>query len=707
MATTEKEITDLLWEEMKMFATEQQQCFYELLADPDWTIYKSDKHKYLKQNIGYAIYGSPESTKDAKKEEPSSCYYETKNSNDMDDVADTVKYNNQAKKVIDKIYEQICKCTIETDDTEQIYFSIIFNLIFRSKTNVKPKKEVKKKVKKEAKAEIKEKAKEDKKELLIVNPVPIFKIRKSVQNNFKTTKSIEQENTPIADEIQYETWYIDTNARVYKTWADYKKNNNLPQCTMVVPKDGFYQADPDYPITEEYSTVWLEIMDSPACTWKAKICNGIDIASSVIGIGTVGLGVASLLTPLAPVVIVSGIAATGVTSAWTLGRNSQHLVDRSSHKESVHLFNKEAFPHYLGIAGTTFGLGAVGGSVIISNVAARGMTVNTFAKVAFDTVQRGNLFLNGVGMLYQGYYMIDKYITGETVTVGDALNLATHIMFFCGSIVKVQFANEIIESTQGKVINDYKESLSSKRLRKKYNRVVRNAAENNVSKISENADVISYITKSKELLSNQPAANSSNQILNNRNIVWSCKGGRLRVNGIVLLDPVEYVTRLIKLGIFIEVNQNNSSGPQNHTNDAVADQLLQVFCNLLSRYYDSDDCPRTKNLPIVPDFEPLIREMSSMHINEDYLKMLFKITEKLMKRSRSMDDFLFQTFTFVWQYCKANLRQWGMSLCYYTQSISSSKILQKIIIAIFEAIDVVLNNLFCAFGMYIDSNMDR
>jgi hypothetical protein len=345
--------------------------------------------------------------------------------------------------------------------------------------------------------------------------------------------------------------------------------------------------------------------------------------------------------------------------------------------------------------------------VIISNVAARGMAVNTFARVAFNTVQGGNLLLNGVGMIYQGYCMIDKYKNGEPVTIGDAVNLATHIMFFCGSVVKIQFANDIIESTQGKVIKDYKENLSSKRLRKKYNRTVRNAAENNTCKISENAQVIRYIRNRQELLStaNQSVTKGGSQISDNTSskIAWSFKGGKLKVNNIVLFDPIEYVICLIKQGIFMEIDQNKSDS-QNYANNSIGEQLTKVLCDLLSKLFMSDDCPKTEKLPIVPDFAPLIIDMSSMNINEDCLRMLFKIAVMLMKRSKDMDEFLLLTFTFVWQYCKANLKQWGLSVCYCMQSVSSRKILQKIIIALFEAINVVLDNLHNAFAMYMDSN---
>ncbi|XP_011691788.1 PREDICTED: uncharacterized protein LOC105452417 isoform X2 [Wasmannia auropunctata] len=714
--TMEEEVTDIIWEEMKTLAVEQQQCLYELLSD--CTEYKSDERKYLRQNIGYAIYGPPKSTKDASETENSICFCTTENL-DNTDATDTVGYEDKAEKVIDKIYNKICACTVGTDDSQPIYSGVIYNVIFRPKTNVKPKKEeVKKETKKEAKTEAstegtkKEEAKEDEKRLLVISPVPIFTIRKNVQEKSETKKSVKQENTSDAVTAeQYETWYIDVSSRVYKDWTDYKKNNTLPKCTMVLPQDGSYQPNPAYPITEDYSTVWLEIMNSPACSWKSVLCTTMDIASGIVGVGAAGLSIASLFTPLAPVAIVSGLAATGMSGLWSFGRNSQQLADRNSHEESIHILDKEALAHYLAIFGTAVGFGVIGGSAIISNVAARGMTVNAVARIAFNTIQGGNLVLNGVGIIYQGYCMYDKYVTEKTVSIVDALNLATHIMFFCGSVVKVQFASDIIESTQGRVMSDYKETLTNKRLRKKYNRIVRKAEANNVSKISENAEVIRYIEHRRQLLPNQSATNSGSRILDNTvkntkdSIVWSFECGRLKVNGITLLDPVEYVTKLIRLGIFIGFDQNDSSDAHHAHVDPTVDQMTRVLCDLLSKLYVSDDCPNVAELPTMPDFEPLLREMRSMHITEDFLAMLFKIAVKLMKRSRNMDDFLFQIFTFIWQYCKANLKKWGMSLC--TQSASGSKILQKIIIAVHEAIDMVLDNLYCAFVIYIESNVHR
>jgi len=212
------------------------------------------------------------------------------------DITDTVDYKKEAKDVIDIIYKQICNCSIETDNSQPIYLSIIYNIIFRPKMKVKPKET------KQKKTAIQEETKEECKgeRELLISLVPIFKIRK--QRSAVRNGLIKSE----ADYVQMQIWYIDTNGRVYKNWTDYVEKNTLPKCTMVIPKNGFYDANPSYPITEDYSTVWLEIIDSPACSWKAKLYNGVDIISSAIGLGTAGLCVASMLTPIAPIVAVTG-----------------------------------------------------------------------------------------------------------------------------------------------------------------------------------------------------------------------------------------------------------------------------------------------------------------------------------------------------------------------------------------------------------------
>ncbi|GAB1866187.1 DUF4781 domain-containing protein [Camponotus japonicus] len=724
MAANNEIATDTLWEEMKNLAIEQQQCFYELL--PECTEYKFDEHKILKQNIGYAIYGLPTSNENESTIESNK---KSEDSSDTDaDIVDTINYDEKAKNVIDTLYNKIREYTIGTNNTQQekkIYFGIIYNVIFPPKMNVNPKeeKEVKKEENKETNTEIKEPVKVEEEKEFPISTIPIFTIRrnieeKSILKSLTTLKSLKQEeNTKTENKADYEIWYIDIGGRVYKSWIDYVENNNLPKCTMVLPKDGLYQADVSYPVTEDYSTVWLEIRESPACTLTSTICNGVDIASGIAGLGATGLCVAGMFTPLAPIAVITGLAVTGASSIWTIGRSSQQLADRVIHEESI--LDKEALPHWLGIVGTTLGLGAVGGTAALSNAAANGKTIPTFMKAVFNTVQGGNILFNGAGIIYQGYYIVDKYMTDkDQISSIDVLNFAIHVMFFAGSVVNMQFANDIIESTQGKIINDYKETLRKKNLRRKFNRVARKAAANNTCKISENADVIKYIRHREQILSaNQPVNQSANQPVNQSvtrgqklnkiqsPIVWSYEQGKLKVNGVILLEPIEYVVRLMKSDILNEILQNNPSS-QNNVDDNIADSLKEVFSDLLSKFYMSDACPESKNLPLLPDFEPLLKDMSSMRINKKSLKKLFIIVEKLMRRSRNKGDFLLMAFTLVWQYCKANLEKWGIYTKYRIQSSSGSDILQRIIITVvLEAIDMILCNLCNAFVRYVEFNL--
>lgn len=293
---------------MKSLAVEQQQYFYEFL--PDFIEYKFNEHKYLRQNIGCAIYGLPMSNENASKENTEniiSCSWKPEHSNDTDaDITDTVNYDEKAKNVIDIIYNKICEYIIENNDTQPIYFGIIYNIIFCPKMNVQlKKKEVEKETK--TKTEVRESEKEEEEKEFAVSPIPIFKIRRNIQKKSDTVKNSKQkENTKTEIEADYEIWYIDICGRVYENWADYIENNNLPPCTMVVPKDGVYQADLSYPVTEDNSIVWLEVIDSPACALTTRICNGMDIVSIIAGVGTAGLGVLSLFTPLAPAAIITG-----------------------------------------------------------------------------------------------------------------------------------------------------------------------------------------------------------------------------------------------------------------------------------------------------------------------------------------------------------------------------------------------------------------
>jgi len=374
------------------------------------------------------------------------------------------------------------------------------------------------------------------------------------------------------------------------------------------------------------------------------------------------------------------------------------LIDRNNHKESINPFSDtQALPHWLGLAGSAAGLGVIGGSRALTMAAARGMTVNIAARAAFNAVQCSSILINGAGIFYQGYCMYDRYKTEQSFSYVDTLDFVMHALFFTNSVINIQFAHNIIENTQGKIVNDYKQKLRKKSLRKKFNRFRRKASENNTNKISENAEVICYIKNREQLQLSQGTIGTQRSEKSSFKVAWSFDKGMVKINNIPLINPFEFVACLITRGIFDDNNQNDQFYAQNNVNDDIVKQLMKMFRDLTKEFYANDNYTDTR----MPNFEPLLREISSMNISEDCVKILFNIAIKLIKNCKDPKDILPTAMQFIWQYCKENLKQWGIRTSLRMQSESGSRILQKIIIVISEASEKMFDNLFYAFLTYI------
>lgn len=401
-----------------------------------------------------------------------------------------------------------------------------------------------------------------------------------------------------------------------------------------------------------------------------------------------------------------GLFATGASGAWTVGRCSEQLIDRSNHMESIYLFDREAFPHWLGLAGSLAGLGTIGGGILLSRAAASGGTINNFAKVAFNTVLGGNLVLNGVGVVYMSYSMIEKYMNEGTVSVIDALHLATHVMFFATSVVKVKFAGDIIRDSQGKVLKDYRSTLRNKRLRYKFNRVIRRAAQNNTCKISENAEVIRYIKHREQLLSSNqssgdPSTSDSSSLDQTKRSMWTFDKDKIMIGSIMLLNPLEFVLSNMISIASTEDFESNLSNTQEYDNDYNVNLLVRELTNLLEQFY-TQYCSNSSSRAEASDFISLLRHMRFLNIDEEHLKKIFAVVKELVLRFENTKELFIKAFTFVWNYCKANLRQWGIHSIHRVQSDSGSRILQKIITVISEAINTMLATLYEAFTLFLN-----
>ncbi|OAD60006.1 hypothetical protein WN48_06705 [Eufriesea mexicana] len=520
---------------MLQIAKLQQQQYYEYFAD--WTKYKKHEYKYLKQNIGFALFGTPAEDKNADV----TLNDENKINNEQD-IIDSVYYSSNANKMIEGVYEKIYKFGEGRIEQGTIYYGLIYNITFRTKKSGKEK----------TKTNSKEKEK------INVLSTPVFKINCG----------------------QFKICYIDNFGRLYDTWDDYKINNTLPKCKMVLPKDGFYQPDKGYEITKDTSTVWLEILDSPACSDVSDVCNALDTISNITGALGVGLTAASFFTPIVPIAA-GATLCSGISGLWTVGRSTQKLKDRWSHKESISITNRSAFCAWLSITGCATGLIAASGNIVLNNFIRNGSKIGNVTKFSYNTLLISNLTVSGISTGYQGYCVYEKYVTEESVPLLDIAILTTHILFFSHTVLKTQFAGELIKSKQGKILDDYRASLRSKNLRKKFNRMIRKAAKNNDDTISKNAEVIRYISNKEHL-----QLNDNLNIHTQKRNTLLFKGGKMVICDIPLMDPFIFVETLIELDRNPEKQDSElysvfSNSQEDNDRENVFCQLQNLLLHLL------------------------------------------------------------------------------------------------------------------------------
>lgn len=228
-----------------------QQYFYEVSCD--WNHYNEDEHLYLKKFIGHAIYGLPS-------------YDDIQG---PDENAEDRMYNYKTKgaeQTIQAIYKKIVEHGTQQTLGNKVLCNVVYNCWYREDL-------------------ISNFSESNMRELITITPV--FK----VENNITNGNSQNESDNKI--------WYIDVEARVYKSWSKYLENNNLSTCTMIVPKDGIYKADLKEVWSEDSTPVWVEVQSHKS---YKMVTETIDKASIILNAGCIGVGITSLFTPIGPVV---------------------------------------------------------------------------------------------------------------------------------------------------------------------------------------------------------------------------------------------------------------------------------------------------------------------------------------------------------------------------------------------------------------------
>lgn len=372
-----------------------------------------------------------------------------------------------------------------------------------------------------------------------------------------------------------------------------------------------------------------------------------------------------------------------------MSRSVTKLVDRSSHEETINpLMDRDAFSSWLGITGSTIGIATLGGSFAITKLVQNGSNIGTATRFAYNTLVLSNLGINGFGVGYQAYCIYNKYQEDGTVHFSDVVSLTAHILFLGNAILNTQFAADLIESTQGNILDNYRSTLRSKNLRRKFNRAKRTAAANNTDKIFENAEVIRYINNKQQLqLENNLGAISTQMP------TISLQNNELIICGIHLLDPMKFVD------ILFAHDKKENKYSFNKENSNAQDKLPQLKDLLLSLLKDAFLNNGNSIKYDIDQFIEILNDIRYMKNASCFLLIIFEISYALITKSSFDSEYLHKAVHFVWNYIKESFRYLD------TSSINDEqiqKLLNKIIAALFEYMVVTIKELSPAFAKYME-----
>ncbi|XP_022193186.2 uncharacterized protein LOC111051069 [Nilaparvata lugens] len=229
--------------------------------------------------------------------------------------------------------------------------------------------------------------------------------------------------------------FVDANCRTYKCWNDFLNNNELPRCVMCYPLNGFYSASNGF--------VDVGFCKSPASEMSRNILTGLDITSSMLGLGATGVSLASLAIPIAAPFVWGATATIIASGAYDLGRGVNRLVDIGVHKESLSLKNPKSRKVWLDVITSTVGIASVGVTKGLSVIRA-GQAVTQSEAVAMRIINFSSLAFSGISGVNTLITVIVKVLDG-TLEMSDILQFSSACYFFLNALLSIDLANRMIE----------------------------------------------------------------------------------------------------------------------------------------------------------------------------------------------------------------------------------------------------------------------
>lgn len=386
----------------------------------------------------------------------------------------------------------------------------------------------------------------------------------------------------------------------------------------------------------------------------------------------------------------------GVNVVSTIGKTSLDLYDKAAHKESISLFNRSSLSTWLNIAGITVGIALCGSTALLKKAASTGVKIHQIARSAHNVMAVTSVSINLIGVGYRGYQILEKYKNERKVDIEDIVYLGTHLLFFVNSVVNVKFAKELIESTQGDILRKIETELRDDNLRQQYYHA-KNKIDNG-NRIDNNAAIIRQFRK----VTINDFTSNNNYLLITFNGLLNVENGKIKLNGITLLDPLLFVATVGK-GLLRGINNM-----MHHESDTSADQQTNVLTKsletLLTDLYMSRNDPSTDNIPEIPQFHSLIMELKRIDRSENILPFVFN-TAVIILKNRNQLAYLVEGCRFVWDYVKLNMKESGyelLSIAGNRFSYNDNRILELLFATIFDAVDSMVQRFFNALRMYIE-----
>ncbi|KAF5306470.1 hypothetical protein FQR65_LT18566 [Abscondita terminalis] len=395
---------------------EFHQMMFDRLGDRDYDSFEPNQHTYLKDKIGFAKYGPPQSVNG---------------------------YNSAQKKSIDETYKVIVYNNNHFAEwKDRVVISFIYNCL-----------EPLPELQLEKANKIK-----DYNPYTDIRPTPIFVIRKC-KNSVHPCRI-----------------FVDCDNRVYSSWKDYITNNKLEKAMMVLPKGGRYYGDANGQVVLEKHHTPSSSIQQTLLQHADTASSVVGIASGGVLLTTVIPAVA--LGPIAVSAAVAAGAGVGAYSIFRSGyqvydrlMHGEVVFAFSLIKTSFFLLqsmsftNSEARGAYLNIIAGTLGFVGAGATGAMSQLAAEGVQIGEGARAAVNVLNIANASLGAAALANASYDMYDTWKEGGTISTLSLIQLGSSVLFFGNAVYSFRTANTIINESQTNALRNHQESLRSNRHR--------------------------------------------------------------------------------------------------------------------------------------------------------------------------------------------------------------------------------------------------